>query len=97
MKTAIIAGLCLGALHGLTVAPAEAHSVRHRPHAHGYGHHPHAPRAPKHNHCHYHPNKGYGHCHRHSHGGPGYGHHGRPWIHAVPVYYPGSVQLQFRF
>jgi len=95
MKKVILAGLLLGAAHGLTAAPVEAHSVRHRPH--GHGHHHHAPRAPKHNHCHRHVNKGFSHCHKHTHGGPGYGHHGRPWIHPIPVYYPNSLQIHLDF
>ena len=93
MKTAIIAGLLLGAAHGMTL-PAEAHN-RHHGHNH-HGHH-HVPKAPRHNHCHRHPRLGYGHCHKHSHGGPGRGHHGQRWIHPVPVWYPGSVQLHFQF
>jgi len=93
MKNVILAGLLLGA--GIAAAPVEAHSVHHRPH--GHGHHHHHPRVPKHNHCHYHSRKGYSHCHKHSHGGPGNGHHGQQWIHPIPVFHPGSIQLQFQF
>jgi len=90
MKKVILAGLLLGAAHGLTAAPVEAHSVRHGPHHH-------QPRAPHHNHCHRHPRLGYGHCHKHTHGGHGQGHHGQRYLHPIPVWYPGSVELHFQF
>jgi len=93
MKKVILAGLLLGAAHGMSM-PAEAHNV------HGNGHHHHSNhghRAPRHNHCHRHQRLGYGHCHNHTHGGPGQGHHGSKYIHPIPVWYPGSVELHFQF
>jgi len=87
MKTAIIAGLLLGAAHGMTL-PVEAHDRHH-------GHHHH--HEPRHNHCHRHLRSGYAHCHSHTHGGRGRGHHGQRYLHPIPVWYPGSLELHFQF
>ena len=84
MKKVILAGLLLGAAHGMTV-PAQAHSNHH---GHSHGHHGY--RAPRHNHCHRHPRLGYGHCHKHKHGGPGQGHHGQ----TLPSSNPSVVSWQ---